>query len=125
MPAGRPRKYKTPDEMQPKIDAYFATITDDNPPTVTGLAIALDMTRFGLLEYEERGEFSHTVKKAKARVEAFMEKRMYGNAVAGVIFNLKNNFGWKDKQEIEHGVTSDLATLMEKIDGRTRGIPQG
>lgn len=30
---------------------------------------------------------------------------------------------WRDKQEIEHGVTSDLASLMEKIDGRTRGIP--
>lgn len=70
-------------------------------PTVTGLALALDLTRQGLLEYEEKGEFSDTVKKAKARVEQFIEDRLFENAPAGAIFNLKNNFGWKDKTEVE------------------------
>jgi hypothetical protein len=27
---------------------------------------------------------------------------LYGNTVTGVIFNLKNNFGWKDKNEVEY-----------------------
>jgi len=34
--------------------------------------------------------------------------------VTGAIFALKN-FGWKDKQEIDHGVTDQLAALMGEI----------
>jgi len=30
-----------------------------------------------------------------------LEQKLYGNAVTGVIFNLKNNFGWQDKTEQE------------------------
>lgn len=98
MPAGRPPKYKSPEEMQEAIDNYFET---EDIVTVTGLAYVLDLSRQGLCEYERKDEFSDTVKKAKQRVEIAIEKRLAGNAVAGSIFNLKNNFGWKDKQETE------------------------
>ena len=35
------------------------------------------------------------------KVEEALEQRLYGNAVTGIIFNLKNNFGWQDKTEKE------------------------
>ncbi len=74
--------------------------------TVTGLALALGFTsRQALLNYEQgRGEgmFVDTVKKAKSKVERYIEQRLYENNPAGCIFNLKNNFGWKDKNETEH-----------------------
>lgn len=102
----RPPKYATSDEMQAVIDKYFETDaylgTGDSrifAPTVEGLAYALDLTRQGLLEYGEKDEFSDTVKKAKQRIAIALEQRLYGQAVTGIIFNLKNNFGWKDKQE--------------------------
>lgn len=41
------------------------------------------------------------------------------------IFCLKNRqkARWRDKQEIDHGVTSDLAAILKVIDGKTRGLP--
>lgn len=121
---GRPPKYNNAAEMQHLIDMYFLIcrvhqtgntelLTDlpvedqlyvndihDAHPTVTGLALAIDLTRQGLIEYENKPEFSDTVKKAKARVEAYIEQRLYYQNATGCIFNLKNNFGWKDTQDV-------------------------
>lgn len=95
---GQRLQYATPGEMQAVIYEYFK---DNNTPTITGLARALDLTRQGLINYEGREEFADTVRQAKSQVEEILEKGLYGN-VAGLMFNLKNNFNWKDKQEIEH-----------------------
>jgi len=107
MGAGRPPKFKTVAEMQKKIDGYFAECAaDELPATVTGLCLALDLTRQGLLEYGEKDKFSDTVKKAKLRVEHGIELGLLtGRNPAGCIFNLKNNFGWQDK--VEKVVTSE------------------
>lgn len=114
MQVGRPPKYSTPEQMQVDIDAYFETGCDGFP-TVTGLALALDMTRKTLMEYEEEPEFGNTVKKAKARVEAFIERRLYEANATGCIFNLKNNFGWRDKTETEHSGGLDITKITRKI----------
>jgi len=107
MTIGRPPKYKTAEEMQVVIDDYFhsVTIIDNGEtvsrPTMAGLALALDLDRRTLLTYSKKDDFHPTVKRAKQRVEEELEKALYGTGVAGVIFNLKNNFEWKDKQEVE------------------------
>ena len=125
MPAGRPPKYETPEQMQNIVDLYFLACKahqtgnaellvdlsvedlwivneiDDEIPTVAGLAYTLNLTRQGLIEYSEKDDFSDTVKRAKLRIEKSLEQRLAGGAPAGTIFNLKNNFGWKDKQEQE------------------------
>jgi hypothetical protein len=103
----RPPKFNTPEEMQELIDAYFADRdTTDKPYTVTGLALALDTTRETLMDYQNKPGFSDTVKKAKARVEAYAEERLYYANAAGAIFALKN-FGWSDKQELNLGGQED------------------
>ena len=111
-PVGRPPKYNNKEEMQKVIDNYFSTdafikVGESTifAPTVEGLAYALDMNRKTLLEYEAKDEFCNTIKRAKQRVAIALEQRLYGNNVTGIIFNLKNNFGWKDK--IEQDVTSN------------------
>lgn len=126
---GRPLKYKTPEEMQKKIDEYFEscyrpvtkynnntgkfeTIKNDNgeivkeqyrPFTVTGLADALDLNRSDLLNYDKKSEFHNTVTRAKRKCEIYAEERLFdrdGNR--GAIFSLSNNFkNWADKQTIE------------------------
>lgn len=101
MPAGRPPKFETPEEMQVSIDAYFASCDDDNPPLISGLAYHLGMTTESLRRYGEDDEFSATVKRAKQRVEMALEKRLSQQSPVGAIFSLKNNFGWKDKTEQE------------------------
>ena len=104
-PGGRPRKWKSVEEMQKAIDAYFEE--NDPPYTVTGLAMALGLTRQGLLDYTERDEFTDTIEKAKAFVEMTIEKRMLAGEGwgPGHIFNLKNNYGWRDKHEVDHSGT--------------------
>lgn len=102
MPAGRPLKFKTPEEMQEKIDAYFADcVANEKPVSITGLALALDCYRETLTNYQERDEFFDTVKKAKLKVENFYEERLTLPNATGVIFALKN-FDWSDKQETVH-----------------------
>ena len=102
--SGRPLKYQSVEDMQRDIDKYFAECDEKQKPyTVSGLAYSLGTTRRTLLDYEEKDDFSHTIKSAKAKIEMFNEELLYSKDVSttGVIFNLKNNYNWKDKQEIE------------------------
>ncbi len=106
MPAGRPPKYKTPEEMQTVIDEYFAKdafveIGGEKyfRPAISGIALALGMSRQALLDYEKKGEFLDTIRTAKLRVEHALEQNLHGGAVTGSIFNLKTNFGWKDNPD--------------------------
>ena len=98
---GRPPKYKTKVEIQEKIDNYFKDCQLNNKPyTITGLGLALDMSRQDLINYSKKDEFFDTIKRAKMRVENYLEERLINDSSAtGIIFNLKNNYGWKDKQE--------------------------
>lgn len=108
MPAGAPRQYESVEELESVINEYFETDafiemgdTKVFAPTVTGLAYALNLTRQGLINYGEREEFVDTIKRAKERIAIALEQRLYGNNVTGIIFNLKNNYGWNDKQQRE------------------------
>ena len=116
---GRPLKYDSVETMQKDIDKYFEECDEKGKPyTVSGLAYALGTTRRTLLDYQEKEEFSHTIKKAKTKIELFNEEMLYSKDVSttGVIFNLKNNYGWKDKQEIEADINSDVTIKVELID---------
>ena len=78
---GRPLKFKTPEELQRKIDKYFENCrTEKRPFTITGLALALDTCRKAILEYEEREEFSNAIKKAKLMCENYAEEYQIGRA---------------------------------------------
>ena len=121
---GRPPKFKTVEELQNAIDLYFIECEDPEKPgqylrplTITGLANALDTSRQTLLEYqgevegrEKSQEFADAIKRAKRKVEQYVEEYMFtGKNQTGVIFNAKNNFGWKDKTE------TDVTSGGEKI----------
>lgn len=104
MPAGRPKIYKDVETLQKQINAYFNKCDIDKEPyTITGLAMALDLDRKTLYNYSKDDEFFPTIKKAKLKVENYLEKHLItDNSTTGIIFNLKNNFDWKDRQELEH-----------------------
>lgn len=114
---GRPLKFKSPEELQEKIDEYYQWAKDNKKHiTITGLAWFLDTNRNTLLKYEEcldndellksvddkvKVEFVNTIKRAKARIEMEYEETLYNkNSAVGGIFVLKNNYGYVDKQEI-------------------------
>lgn len=118
----RPLKYKTVDELQAAIDAYFQdcrghplrdscgnavldkhgapVLLGAHPPTVTGLAYALGFTsRQSLLDYQGRKAFSDTITRAKLYIESYTEQRLFDrDGVNGARFSLVNNFsGWAEK----------------------------
>lgn len=101
---GRPKKYTQVDAMQQKINEYFDECDKKKEPyTITGLALALDLDRKSINNYAKDSKFFPTIKKAKLKVENYLEKYLItGGNSTGTIFNLKNNFNWSDKQQIEH-----------------------
>jgi recombination DNA repair RAD52 pathway protein len=103
MGAGRPLKFKTVEELEIKIKAYFDDCDEKKRPyTMTGLANALDTTRETLLDYQHKKKYSYSIKKAKSKCEQYAEENLFRSSqVAGIIFNLKNNYNrWVDRQEM-------------------------
>lgn len=111
--AGRPPKWTTPEELQKDIDKYFEECKKTGEPlTITGLAIALNTYRDVLMDYQEKDEFSNTVKMAKQKIENAYEKRLIQFGRSGDIFALKN-FNWTDKQEIDANVNAEIVVDIE------------
>jgi hypothetical protein len=112
-------------------------MTDQQPYTITGLALYLDTSRETLLDYQQREPFSDAIKKAKNKVHSFVERLLLESNPTGPIFNLKNNFDWHDKTETEHSGGGDPITLLldkygvkevpddRKADGPVQGPPEG
>ena len=126
MPTGHPLKFKSVKELQKKIDAYFTRCEkDDEPLTITGLALALDTSRETLMEYGEREEFVDTIKKAKLKIEHAYELRNIKRGNAGDIFALKN-FGWKDKTESDVTLGGSINVMPSvKLDGQELALNIG
>lgn len=122
---GRPRVFNSQEELEQKIMEYWQRCEQNNKPyTLSGLALWIGVDRKTLYNYSEKDEFFPTIKKAKDIVEASMEERALTgeNNVTFSIFALKNNFGWRDKQEIEHsGETSvNVNTNMTEEERKQR-----
>lgn len=116
MRTGRPLKFKSPKEIEDKAMEYFEMCDESGRPyTITGLALALDTDRHTLINYGEKDEYLHTIKKLKQIVENYAEEKLFNcNNTAGVIFNLKNNYGWVDKQEIDAKVKEEIVVDIDE-----------
>lgn len=119
MEVGRPPKFSSVEQLESLIESYFEDCKQRNePPFITEMCVWLDTSRKVLLEYENKPEFSNTIKRAKQRCEAAIEKGMLTNKMnaTGAIFNLKNNYGWEEriKQDNSHTVSPETADLINK-----------
>ena len=130
--SGKPKMWESVEDLQKDIDAYFEWC-DENPMqqvhssqidpntkkpllydvsrpyTIEGLCTFLKCTRDTLLNYQkEEGyeEFFDAIKEAKNKIQQNkVERGLTGNAPAALtIFDLKNNHGYKDKQEVEQTI---------------------
>lgn len=127
---GAPSKYNSIEELDNKIQEYFDSgvkeenyIVKDNGSekivkrkvyTITGLALYLGFaSRQSFYDYEDRGEFSYSIKRARLFIESEYEALLQSKFATGAIFALKN-FGWKDKQEIENTGNSTCLVKFEK-----------
>lgn len=104
MAGGRPRLYEEHEAFDAKVDDYFAHVeASDKRPTLAGLSYYLGFDdRDTFSNYADYGpDFSRTVKRAKLRMEDDRWQSLIDKAAftPGLIFDLKNNHGWKDKTE--------------------------
>ena len=105
------KKYQTDEDLQQAINDYLESNKEN--PTITGLALHLGFeSRQSFYDYEKNKEHSYTIKRARLHIENFYEKHLIGQYTSGPIFALKN-FGWSDKQEIEHAgkITSEYSII--------------
>ncbi len=117
---GKPRTIKSVEQMEELIDEYFLDICGYSvvgdalkfkPPTVTGLALHLGFnSRQTLLNYEGYGpEYKRVLRQAKLYIENVLEE----SSLTGELnhksceFNLKNNYNWKEKTELDIGNAPD------------------
>lgn len=116
--AGRPPIFETVDDLANAIDDYFQngvtkrkvvigkgenTRVEEIPvPTITGLCYYIGFeSRQSFYDYEDKDEFSYTIKRARLFIEKEYEEQLSVGNTTGAIFALKN-MGWRDKTETEH-----------------------
>lgn len=118
MPIASPFQNTTKASLSKRIDAYFDQCKSrKTPPSMTGLALHLDTTRRAIYDYGKTDEFGDIIERAKLRCENVLEERMInGTPPTGIIFILKNNYGWHDKVEVDQTIngTISLSTLFDK-----------
>lgn len=112
-------KYKTEEELKRGIDKYFQECDEkEKPYTMSGLAYSLGIDRSTLVRYGDRDSFANLIKQAKQRIEAQLEENALvgkGNSVF-TIFNLKNNYGWRDSVEVtDNRELSKVEELLDKL----------
>jgi hypothetical protein len=99
---GRPRKFKTVQDLETCIENYKSYLEENKkPPTIAGLAYYTGVDRQTLYNYKEKDEYFDTIKGFVNWVLMEYEERALTDSTAGLIFLLKN-YGYADKQEIDH-----------------------
>jgi hypothetical protein len=109
--------FSTPEELAAHIDAYFnhveggvhpgkkplktvkqagdktqkKTDCEQIPATIAGLALFLGFnSRQEFDDYEAKGKFADVLKRARLRIEAMYEEKLYQQSSAGAVYALKN-----------------------------------
>ena len=139
-------KYKTPEELQAKVDSYFQTcwgaryyngkpLLDENgdvvqgiirPYTMSGLARHLGISTQILFHYEAnakagliRPEYAEIIVDAKLRIQEYAEQRLYDReGSSGARFVLETGFGWMTKKDARELKQTDkrIKQTQEKLD---------
>ena len=119
----------TADDIENKVNDYFNYCNENSKPfTMSGLALFLDCSRTTLYNYDkelikfkdvsedDKLRIMNTVKRAKRMVEAYQEEQLFiGKSPVGTIFSLKNNFNWKDAQEINNNTTVSTSNPIQQL----------
>lgn len=127
------------DDMGHQVYKFEPVVTADGkpafatrwiePPGIMALCLYLGIDRatfdrYGKMEGEtpEEERFRNTVTRARGRVEAYLVEQLENKSAArGAIFNLQQNFGWKDRKEIsldegtQKAISARGMTMEEKL----------
>ena len=95
---GRPYTH-SPMEIEEAMWRYFYHCIDWNVPfTITGLCLAIGISRKGFwnLENSENGQFLHIIKKARQIIEMRLEWDLHSSSNPQWIIFVLKTMGWRD-----------------------------
>jgi len=107
--AHKGRQFEDGAAFRKAVVEYFKECESlEEPPTMNGLCLSLGTTRMSMMRWRNgRPDLEPEIELAKAIVEYYLEKQLLtnGKLVAGTIFNLVNNFGWKNVRIVEEDIS--------------------
>ena len=113
----RPKKFKTPKDLQKVIDEYMSYIElEGKPPTIAGIAYYTGINRTTIYNYIKQDEFKPIIDEFIAWVIMKLEEMIISNAgnVTGLIFILKQ-YGYSDKTQVVNEQRLEIGTdIIEK-----------
>lgn len=106
------------DDITPDIDKYIKRWQQVEQPTISGLAVSLGVDRRTILNYSNLSEFFPTISHARNLIEKEVVAKLFDKgACAGAKFNLMNNYGHKEKSEVEQtSITGATINIVKKED---------
>ncbi len=147
---GAPRKYKTAKALGRAIEKYFRSIscvvpvigadgmpmvnrdgeavekvTYMIPPSVVSMCLYLGIDKRTWANYcdvKKHPEFAEVTSRAMMRHEAYLVEQsiVREKSVSGILFNLQNNYGYRQKAEVELGEATREAMGAEPISVREK-----
>ena len=117
-----------PDSVQKRVSEYFQIVMENNlRPSLAGLALAFHINRGELSKYINGngnicGESREILKQAYRILNALMEDYMGNSAIDKTlaIFLSKNNFGYKDQQDVVYQNTTTFQQTQSKEEIRNK-----
>ena len=90
------------------------------PPSISALCLKLGISRQTWSEYSDpkkNPEFAEVCEMARLVIEVYLEEHLLTRrkGVQGIIFNLKNNFGWSENAD--SSVNEDENTGEDSLEG--------
>lgn len=114
-------KFKTPEILAELVDDYFEYQKKRKRPfTISGLALWLGVSHKTIMNYSKKESYAGIIAYAKLKVMNYLEeKSLTVRFPAAYIFNLKANFGFQDRVEVEHN--GNVSILFDKDDAKLCG----
>jgi len=114
---GRTAKYNK-DTLIECVSGYLQQCNDkDEIPLKAGFCVYAGICRDTYNEYKKKKELSDTLKKLELMLEMEITKALVDKTRtnSGIIFYLKNAFGWRDKQEIKTDIRISINKPSEYL----------
>jgi hypothetical protein len=114
-PGGRPRMFKTPEEMEKVLLEYIAKCDEkEKIPCIAGAAESIGMDRHTFYNYSNKDEFFHTIKRFRELIANRIESACINGegSTAGTIFVMKN-YGYTDRQDHNHKIEGSLNKIVQ------------
>lgn len=115
----KPEKY-TQEFVAAELQAMIQELEDNPAVVILGELFATrDYSPQRFSEWEEKFQDDEEISESIKRIKSTLEARLNLGGLKGIlnptmtIFNLKNNYGWRDKTEVDSTIKGDVTFIND------------